>query len=159
MIYNRYSIATVTLMLGMLIITSCKGVDEITFTGIDNVILQGLENNKVKFSADVGIHNPSSANFRISEVNLKTSIDGSFIGTLTTNDAVKIKAKTDSAYHTGFTLEIANLVSGASTLYGLQHKKQVTVEMQGYVKARSWLAFRKIDVSEKQIVDMPSFNR
>ena len=58
-----------------------------------------------------------------------------------------------------FSLDLANILSGASTLYSLSRKKQVTLEMQGYVKARSWLTVRKVDVNEKQVVDVPSMSR
>jgi hypothetical protein len=86
-------------------------------------------------------------------------VDGNFIGTLSITDPVRIKAKSDSSYSTDFSLQIANMLTGASTLYGISRKKQVTLEMQGFVRARKWFAFRKIDVSEKQRIDVPSLNR
>jgi hypothetical protein len=147
------------LLLIPILLVSCKGVEDITFTGISNVVFEGIENNKVNFSADVGIYNPSSVAFRVSEVNLKTSIDGTFLGTLTTEEPLKIRAKVDTSYHADFSLELANIMSGASLLYGISKKQKVTVEMLGYVRARSWLAFRKIEVSEKQTVDVPAFVR
>jgi hypothetical protein len=147
-------------MLGiLLILASCKGLEEIRFTGVDNVVLKGIENNKINFSADIGVVNPSSMGFKIKEVNLKTSVDGNFIGTLSITDPVRIKARSDSSYSTDFSLQIANMLTGASTLYGISRKKQVTLEMQGFVRARKWFAFRKIDVSEKQRIDVPSLNR
>jgi LEA14-like dessication related protein len=147
----------ILLLISLIALSSCKGVEDITFTGIDNVVLLGIEQNKVNFSADIGVYNPSTMSFRISEVNLKTSIDGTFIGTLTATEPVKIHAKTDTTYHTDFSLELANLISGASTLYGLSRKKQVTIDMKGFIRARSWLAFRKVDIAETQTIDVPSF--
>lgn len=144
--------------IAFIMLLSCKGVDDIRFTGVSNVQFLGIENNTVNFTADIGVHNPSSTNFRIREVNLKTSIDGNFIGTLTTINPVRIKAKSDSLYHADFSLEVANMLTSASTLYGLMNKKQVTVEMKGYVSARSFLAFKKVDVSEKQLIDVPAFS-
>ena len=147
------------LLLTLIILSSCKGVEDITFTGVDNVVLQGIENNKVKFSADISIYNPSSVNFKISEVNLKTIVDGNFLGTLSTANPVKIKAKSDSSYNAEFSLDLVNLMSGASTFYNVSRKKQVNIEMQGFIKARSFLASRKIDISEKRLIDVPEFNR
>jgi hypothetical protein len=153
---NRNSIY---LLILSALLLSCKGVDDISFKGVDNVALIGMEDNRINFSADIAVFNPSSAGFRISEVNLKTSIDGIFLGTLTTKDPVKIKARSDTSYYAVFSLELANIITGASTLYSLQRKQQVTVEMQGFVKARSWLTSRKVDVLEKQLIDVPQFNR
>lgn len=143
----------------LLLLLSCKGVEDIEFTGIDHFTLTGIEKNTVTFTAGVGVHNPSTVSFRISEVNLKTSIDGSFLGTLSTPEKVKVIARTDSVYTMQFSLELANLMASATTLYGLSRKKQVDVHMQGYVKARSWLTTRKVDVNEEQRIDMPSIGR
>ena len=143
----------------LLVISSCKGVEDISFTGVDNVVFLGIEDNKVNFSADIGVRNPSSLAFRITEVDLKTSVDGIFIGTLTTTEPVKIRAKSDSSYHTKMSLNMASLVTGASTLYGLSRKKQVNVEMKGFVKARSWFNSRKVDVAENRLIDVPAFAR
>jgi hypothetical protein len=146
-------------LLGTCLLVSCKDLHDITFRGLDNVVLHGMENNKVSFSADVSMYNPSSVNIKVSEVNLKTIVDGTYLGTLTISEPIRIKAKTDSSYHTGFSLQIANLFSGGSALYSLSRKKQVTVEMQGFVRARSWLIFRKIAINEKRVIDVPSLNR
>ena len=141
------------------LLSACKGVENIQFKGVDEVVFKGMENNKISFSANIGIINPSSVGFKVSEVNLKTSIDGSYIGTLTADDVVKIHAKSDSSYQMNFSLELANLLTGASTLYNMTRKKQVIVEMQGYVRARSWFTFKEVDVNEKRLIDVPSLNR
>ncbi len=148
---NRYILPLLALVLMM----SCKGVDDIRFTGVSNVKFLGIQDNIVNFTADIGVHNPSTASFKIKEINLKTTVDGSFIGTLSTINPVKIKAKSDSSYHADFSLELANMLTSATTLYSLMNKKQVTVEMKGFVTARSFFAFKKVDVSEKQTVDVP----
>lgn len=156
--HNRNRLAFY-LLSALLILSSCKGIEDIRITGADNFELKGMENNKLNFSAGIGVINPSSLGFRISEVNLKTSVDGSFLGVLTADDKIKIPAHTDSTYHMDFTMEMANLLTSASTLYNMSRKKQVTVEMQGYVKARSWFTVRKVDVHETRLIDVPSISR
>jgi LEA14-like dessication related protein len=147
------------LLLLTLLLTSCKGVDDIRFIGVDDFVFKGMENNKVNFSASIGVSNPSTMGFKISEINLKTSVDGVFIGTLSSSDMIKVPSRTDSAYHMNFSVDLANLISGASTLYNASHQKKVDVELRGYVKARSWFMVRKVDVNEKHLVDVPSFNK
>jgi LEA14-like dessication related protein len=142
-----------------LLLSSCKGIHDITFTGVSDFKLKGMAANQVNFDARVGVHNPSTMSFKVSEVNLKTSIDGNFIGTLMSDDRVKIPARSDSFYFMSFSLQMANLLTGASTLYGLSHKKQVNVEMQGYVKARSWFTSKKVIIHETRLIDVPSINR
>jgi len=150
----RHPFATF-LLLAALLLSSCKGVNDITFTGADGFVLMGMENNAVQFAADVGVINPSGIAFKVSEVNLKAIIDGNFIGTLTATEKVKVPAHSDSSYRMNFSLQLANMLTGASTLYSLSRKKQVTVDVQGYVKARSWLTTRKVEIQETQVIDVP----
>jgi hypothetical protein len=146
---------TSLLLFTVILLVSCKGLNDITLTSVDGFALKGMENNMVNFAASVGVHNPSSTGFKVSEVELKAIIDGNFIGTLTTADKVKVPARSDSSYRMNFSLELANMITGASSLYALSRKKQVTVELQGYVKARSWLMMKKVDIRENRVIDVP----
>jgi LEA14-like dessication related protein len=156
---NTRSLLFTSLALAVILLSSCRGIQDIQITGADRFEMKGMENNRLSFSANIGINNPSSVGFKISEVNLKTSVDGSYIGTVTTNEPVKIPARSDSTYLMSFSLELANLLTGASTLYSMTGKKQVTVDMQGYVKARSWLTVKKVDVHETRLISVPSISR
>jgi hypothetical protein len=51
------------------------------------------------------------------------------------------------------------MLTGASALYAISRKKQVTVEMRGTIKTRSWFTVKKVDIDESQLINMPSFNR
>ena len=146
-------------ILSLLLLAGCKGIEDITMTGISGVEFKGMENNAITFSALVGVSNPSSVGFRVSEVNLKTQVDGNFLGTLTTTNKIRIPAHSDTSYRMNFTLTMANLITGASSLYSLSRKKQVTLDMQGYIKARSWLTTKKTEIKESHTMDVPSFNR
>jgi LEA14-like dessication related protein len=144
------------LLFSAVIITSCKGINDITITGADGFTMKGMENNKVSFMADIGVQNPSSVGFKVSEINLKATVDGNYIGTLTSPDRIRIPARSDSSYRMNFSLEIASLLTGASTLYAITRRKQVTVVLQGYVKTRSWLIMKKVPVNETQVIDVPA---
>jgi LEA14-like dessication related protein len=148
-----------SILLLLLLLTACGKVSDITLTGINDFEFKGMENNAVSFAARIGVSNPTSVGFTVSEVNLKTIVDGNFIGTLTANEKVRIRANSDSSYHMNFSLSMANLLTGASSLYSLSRKKQVKVEMQGYVKARSWFTVRKVDILESRMMDVPAIGR
>jgi len=143
------------LLLTIILLSSCKGVNDIKFTGADGFEFKGMENNAVNFAADIGVSNPSSIGFKVIEVNLKATIDGIFIGTLTATDKVKIPARSDSLYRMNFSLQLANLITGASTLYTLSRKKQVNADLSGYVRARSWLTVKKVEVQESRDIEVP----
>jgi LEA14-like dessication related protein len=139
----------------LLVLTSCKGVTDIEVTGADGFEYKGMDNNSLLFSVNIRMHNPSSLTFRIREVNLKTVVDGNYLGTISTNDKIKVPAQSDSSYRVTFNLQLTNLLTGASTIYSLSRKEVVTVEVQGYVKARSMLVVKKVDVLESRVVEVP----
>jgi hypothetical protein len=155
---RRFKICRLLIFI-LLSLSGCKGVEDIKMTGISGFEFKGIENNAVTFSALVGVSNPSKVGFHVSEVNLKTMVDGNFLGTLSTSDKIRIPASSDSSYRMNFTLTMANLLTGASSLYGLSHKKQVNLELQGYIKARSWFTVKKTEIRENRTLDVPSFNR
>lgn len=142
----------------LVLLSGCKGVEDITMTGISDFKFKGINNDVISFSAVVGVSNPSSVGFHVSELNVKTIADGNYIGTLTTTDKIKIRARSDTSYRMNFTLKLANMLTGASSLYGLSRKKEVLVELQGYVKSRKFLATRKTDIKESRKVAVPSLN-
>ncbi len=147
------SLLIISLLLPLLL--SCKDLNDIEITGVEGFKMRGMENNAVTFAADIGVRNPASVGFKVSEINLKTTIDGNFIGTLTSPDRVKIPGRSDSTYTMNFSLELANIITSASALYNLSRKNQVNVVMQGYVKARSGLITKKVDVNETRLMDVP----
>jgi hypothetical protein len=144
-------------LLSLMVMSSCKSFDNIELKGIDRVTFQGIENNIVHFSAGLQVYNPSRVNFKIKEVNLKTVANGDFLGTLYCRDDVKIVSRTDSLYMVPMNLKLTNIFTGASTLYKLSRLDKVKLEVKGYVKVRSFLITKKIDVAESHILDVPKF--
>jgi hypothetical protein len=146
------------LLIILILFTGCKGVEDITMTGVSDFKFKGINNDLITFSAVVGVSNPSGIGFHISEVNVKTIADGNYIGTLSTTDKIKIPARSDTSYRMNFTLKLANVLTSAASLYSLSRKKEVLVELQGYVKSRSFLATHKTDIKESRKVAVPSLN-
>jgi LEA14-like dessication related protein len=146
------------LLLLIVIISGCKGVEDITMTGVSDFKFKGIDNDLISFSAVVGVSNPSRIGFHISEVNVKTMADGTYLGTLSTTDKIRIPARSDTSYRMNFTLKLANVLTSAASLYSLSHKKEVLVELQGYVKSRSFLATHKTNIKESRKVAVPSMN-
>jgi hypothetical protein len=146
------------LLFVLILFAGCKGIEDIAMTGISDFQFRGINNDLISFSAVVGISNPSGMGFRVSELNVKTMADGNFIGTLSTTDNIKIRAHSDTSYRMNFTLKLANVLTGASSLYSLSRKKEVLVELQGYVRSRKFLTSRKTDIKETRMVPIPSMN-
>jgi hypothetical protein len=146
------------LVLFVLVLSGCKGVEDISMTGISDFKFKGINNDLISFSAVVGVSNPSRVGFHVSELNVKTMADGNYLGTLTTTDKIRIPARSDTSYRMNFTLKLANVLTGATSLYGLSRKKEVLVELQGFVRSRSFLVTHKTEIKESRKVAVPSIN-
>jgi LEA14-like dessication related protein len=139
----------------MLILSACKNIENIEIKGIDKVVVQGFQDNKIYFTAGLKVYNPSGVSFKLREINLKTVADGSFLGTLQCTDEIKVMARADSVYMVPLNLRLANIFTGASSLYRISRQKKVKLELQGYVRVKTFLISRKIEISESQVIDVP----
>ncbi|MBN2481070.1 MAG: hypothetical protein JXB19_04980 [Bacteroidales bacterium] len=148
----------ITALIFTIILTGCEGIESIEITGINNFKLSSIEENTITFSADVGILNPSGVAFRVREVNLRAITGGNYLGTLVNNEIIRITSRSDSVYNMFFNLELVNILTGASMLYGISKQDQVNVELQGYVKSRSGLITKKVNIQESLIIDVPGLD-
>jgi hypothetical protein len=152
---KKNRVACFLLAFSLFVLSSCKDIDNIEIKGVEKVSFRGIENNTVYFSAGLNISNPSKVNFRIKEVNLATVADGDFLGTLQCDEDVKIASRKDSVYMVPLSLKLGNIFTGAASLYKLSRQSRVKLEVKGYVRVRSGLVIRKIDISRSQFVDVP----
>ena len=54
-------------------------------------------------------------------------------------------------------LKLSNIFTGAASLYKLSRQSKVKLEVKGYVRVRSGLVTKKVDVIRSQVVDVPKF--
>jgi LEA14-like dessication related protein len=152
---KKHSVALISMVLSLIAASSCNNIQNIDIKGVEKVSFRGIENNTVYFLAGINISNPSGVNFRIKEVNFATATDGDFLGTLQCNEAIKIVSRKDSVYMVPFSLKLGNIFTGAAALYKLSRQSKVKLEVKGYVRVRSGLVTRKIDISRSEVVDLP----
>jgi LEA14-like dessication related protein len=157
MYMKKNSVACFFLVFVLFFVSSCKNIDQIEINGVEKVSFRGIEDNTVFFSAGINISNPSGMPFRIKELNLATVADGDFLGTLHCNEDIRIASRKDSVYMVPLSLKLGNFFTGAASLYKLSRQSKVKLEVKGYVRVRSGLVIKKIDISRSQVVDVPKF--
>ena len=152
---KKNSIACIFMVLSVLLFNACKSIENIEIKGVDKVSFRGIEDNTVHFSAGLNVSNPSGVGFRLKEVNLSTAADGDFLGTLYCDEKIKIAPRKDSVYMVPLSLKLGNIFTGAASLYKLSRQSKVKIEVKGYIRVRSALITKKIDISRSQLVDVP----
>ena len=145
--------ATGMLFIAGMMLNGCKGLDAIEITNVDHFEFRGIEDNTIYFSTDVTVYNPSNVAFRVRDVNLRALVDGNYLGSLTNDEVIRIPARSDSVYNMNFNLRLTSIFSGASVLFSMSRQKVVDVELQGYVRSRSGLVTKKVEVPELDFFD------
>ncbi|OFY59717.1 MAG: hypothetical protein A2Y87_12440 [Bacteroidetes bacterium RBG_13_46_8] len=143
------------MVLSVLLLSTCKNIENIEIKGVDKVSFRGIEDNTVYFSAGLNVSNPTGVRFRLKEVNLATAADGDFLGTMYCDEDIKIAPRKDSVYMVPLSLKLGNIFTGAATLYKISRQSRVKIEVKGYIRVRSALVTKKIDISRSQFVDVP----
>ncbi|MBN1414559.1 MAG: hypothetical protein JW973_05625 [Bacteroidales bacterium] len=143
------------LLVPIMLANSCKTFENIEIKGVENIRFHGIEDNFVYFSVGLQVSNPSGLSFKIKEVNLKTVADGDYVGTLQCNDDIRISSRCDSVYTVAMSLQLSNIFTGAGTLYRISRQHEVKLEVKGYIRIRSFLLAKKIDINKSQVVEVP----
>lgn len=146
------------LFIAGLLLNGCKGLENIEITGVDHFEFRGIEDNTILFTTDVAVSNPSAVAFTVRDINLRAMVEGNYLGSLTNDETLRIPARSDSVYNMDFNLKLTNVFTGASMFLSLSKQKEVNVELQGYVRSRSGLVTKKVEVQESMSVEVPELD-
>ena len=146
---NKDKITIVTFLFLLLLTASCANLENIVVGDVSDVKFRGFVDNTLAFNVVVPVENPSNVRFKIKEVNVKATVNGEYIGRILSDDVVVIPPRSDDEHV--FLIKI-HLLRGASTVMHASRNKSMEVEVDGYIKAKSYLMNRKIPVYEKRII-------
>ena len=132
---------------------SCGELKNIEIRGADNFKYKGFTGNHVEFEADIDVYNPSNHKIKVMDMDLKLLVNDIYLGRLQNSDDIQILPHTDGYITVPLSLRITNLFSGMSTIAKLYNQRNLKVEVDGYVKARTAFITRKVDINKTTYVD------
>lgn len=127
---------------------SCGKLSEVEIQGADNFKYNGFKDNYVSFQADIKVNNPSHHKITVKEINAKLLVNDIYLGRLQNAEVFHIMPVSDEYITVPFRLRIANVLTGLSTIARLYNQKNLKVEVNGYVIARTAIYRKKINISE-----------
>ncbi len=136
-----------------LVLSGCGKFEDIVIGDIQSAKFVGFVNNSIAFNVDIPVTNPTHLTFKIKEVNLKTTVDGSYLGKILSDEVVTIPAKSDKVQHFLVKVHLANIFGGAAAFNKFSKNQPLTVEIEGYVKVHSLLLSRRIKIHETQEIN------
>ena len=137
----------------LLIFFSCGKMNEIEIQGADNFKYSGFKDNHVEFEADIKVFNPSHHKIKVKEINVKLLVNDMYLGRLQNAKEFQILPHSDEYIRVSFRLRIANIFYGLSTISRLYNQKNLKVEVDGFVIAKTALYRKKLEVKEITYVD------
>ncbi len=137
----------------LLLLVSCGKVDEIEIQGAGNFKYKGFSANAVEFEADIKVINPSRHKIKVREINMRLMVNDMYLGRLMNAEEFEIPPLSDEYITVPFRLRINNIFYGISTISRLYNQKNLKVEVDGFVIAKTTFYRKKLEVNQITYVD------
>lgn len=144
---NKYLFLVIVVLL-----SSCSIGDNINVGNPNEITIDGVEGNNLKFTISIPITNTNTFKVKIKDINLDARVNGKYLGIVTGGTKIVIPPNTKAFYDVDLNLEIKNIVLGATTIYKMSKNDDYPdLDLEGEVKASALLMIKKIKVKEENI--------
>lgn len=140
-----------TLIISILI-TSCASFEDIKIGDIQNLKINGIEDNVFKIDVEVPVDNPTVFSFKITSVDIRTTVNGKYIGKLSLNEPVKIKSRRKENYLVPVDVKISNVLVTMFVMMNVKSGSSLTVKLEGTAQGQS--VFIKKEYSIEEVIDI-----
>jgi len=137
----------------LLLMISCGKMNEVEIQGADNFRYKGFKDNQVQFEADIKVVNPSHHKIKVKEIDMKLMVNDMYLGRLQNAEEFQILPLSDEYIRIPFRLRITNIFTGISTISRLYNQKNLKVEVNGFVIAKTAFYRKRIEVNQVTYVD------
>ncbi|MFO7829267.1 MAG: LEA type 2 family protein [Bacteroidales bacterium] len=151
---KQFRLHLINIIIISFIFSGCSSFKDIEIGEIENVEFKGLYNNLAGLELTIPVSNPNNFKINIIDMNLDISINGKHLGKMTNLQKVVIPSRSEGSLIFPLQVELSNMLSGVLSLYKLRNTKNFEVQINGSIKARSFLHFKTIDVNEKHMVNL-----
>lgn len=136
------------------ILASCE-FEEPDFSDVSNFKFKELNGNQLDFSFDVKVENPNTLGFKVKNGKVDVSGNGLELGTITLNEKIKVKRKSENTYTVPLTLDLTN--GGLLKILKLASDGEVEVKLDGKVRGKVLGFGKSIDIHETKKIDGSMF--
>jgi len=151
--YAKSKISLILLFI-ILIFSGCDVYKSVDVGYINDVRFKRMADNKISLDLNVPISNPNNFKLKIKSIDFDVSVNGSYIGKMKNDSLIVVPKQFDGIQSFPVEIQLENLLSNAMMLYKLKKGKQVEVKVDGEIIVKAFLHKKRINVSEKQLVDI-----
>lgn len=144
-------------ILGLFLIafSSCKEIQPVTISGIENPKLQKLSREGIEFDFGMKIRNPNGIGVTVFPSVFEVTINDIDGGKIKLSKRVRIKAKSDDTPEFHIKSDFSKLGFGDLTkVMDIVSTKRATVTIKGYVKVGKWYYKKKFPVEMTKTINL-----
>ena len=138
----------------VLFFSSCSGFSDVTVGDVQSVSVNGFEDNALAISLSVPVENPTMHRIKISELDAKVYLNGTYLGKVKLSEPFIIEKKTNRSYDLVLKVRVANFLGTAFTMMSMGKGQKVHFRAEGYLLAKSMLLRKKITINEDRDITL-----
>lgn len=132
------------------LLSGCISQEKLAIGKVEDVSMDAANPKAIQLNVLLPVDNENFSGFTITEIDFDFFINGQYLGKITNNEAIRIKGNRRQDYRVPLTLEIKNMFAGMMILLNKSDKqKTYKVGLKGYVKGRSCLISKKVEVKQE----------
>ncbi len=136
------------------LLKSCTLFHSVEVGEVQSINFTRFGNQKVTFELLIPIENRNFLNFKIKDVDLDVIVNNEYLGKITNVEEVLVFNRSNESYTFPLDIEYTgtNILKGALTLFSFFLERKAEVRIAGFIRVKSFLFSKKIDVDERSIV-------
>lgn len=140
-------------LISIFIFSSCQ-VKEISIGDIKNISIVEMNKDYIDVDLMIQIKNPNNFGFKVTKADINLEMNGVNLGKVTKFKKVKIPANSNEEHKFSIRVKMEDLKQGGIAFLGSLLSNKAGLNMKGYIKARSFLITKKIDVDYNKKVKL-----
>ena len=149
----KFRIVFIFAFLSTFFFTSCD-VKEITVGDIESVSITEMTSEYIAVEIKIPINNPNNFGFKLVKADIDIEMNGVQLGNINKLKRVKIPANSNDVHTFNLQVSMDDLKQGGLAFLGSLLSNKAGVNMKGYIKARSFLISKKVDVDYDKSVKL-----
>ncbi len=141
------NVANLTILLIFLTFSSTSCIKNVEFVEIESVNV-GIENFDGVFTFFVKIYNPNSFRINIAESNIDIYMNNKYIGNLTTDNKIKIKAQKNSVIELPVKIKMVDFITNVPNALKILKSQEAVFKFEGTLVGKCCFAKKEIKINE-----------
>ena len=130
-------------------LTACSSFENIKIGDIKQYEIQKFEDNELKVRLVIPVENPTIFPFKIESADLRTTINGRYIGKLELDTVIKVESKKNKDYQVPVNIKISNILVTAFVMMNIKEDSEIKLKLEGIATGKSLFIRKEYIIDEE----------